>query len=110
MNRRKISPGDVFKILEQCATAGKRCPENSTEGVGHGIIPALARAGRIRVEISGQNYRTVTIMVGPHAGKSTAPNPTGAAVYRILDGEGDRRIAKPVDPRRPAPPMTLPRF
>lgn len=83
----------VFAVLEKAAIEGKRCPENfGPEGVTSDVVSALARAGRIKVEISGHNWRQVHILEGSHAGKSTAPNPRGYAVYVVVDKKGSRRI------------------
>lgn len=107
----KITPDDVFDILEACAVTGERCPDNETKGLGRALIPDLARAGRIRIDISGHNYRTVTILTGPHAGKSTAPDPSGRRVWRTIDSAGSHKI-KPTGPRPSVrrQPSTLPRF
>lgn len=71
----RLTKDEVFAFLGECAAQGRRCPENETEGLSGHNMPALCRDGKIRVEISGQNFRQVHILVGPHAGKSTAPNP-----------------------------------
>ena len=63
----------AFAVLEHTAIEGGRCPMN--EQLGHGAAPALARAGRILIEVYPHNFRRVTILTGPHAGKSTAPCP-----------------------------------
>ena len=68
----------AFKALELAAAAGERCPcsvgPNAERAVGPGYVGALARAG-------------------PHAGKSTAPNPNPKArPYQIIDTGGQRRI------------------
>jgi hypothetical protein len=34
-----------------------------------------ARSGKIRIDVYPHNWRVVTIMTGPQAGKSTAPAP-----------------------------------
>lgn len=83
-----------FALLEAAAAAGKRCPLCAPYGPiqSSKAIPWLCRDGRIRSEISGQNYRVVTILVGPHAGKKTAPNPYGARPWKFADEHGSRRV------------------
>lgn len=80
-----------FSSIERAAVDGRRCPENGTANVNSVLTTALAHAGRVRVEISGYNYRTVHILTGPHAGKSTKPNPTGMRTWKIVDSMGTRR-------------------
>jgi hypothetical protein len=68
----------LFEIVVNAAKFSRRCPTNEeldgaiTAACG---LPELARMGRILIEISGRNYRTVTILMGAHAGKRTAPDP-----------------------------------
>ncbi len=73
----KISLADAFAVLEKAAAAGDRCPMAKTDGLTSTLTSALARAGKIRIDVYAHNWRVVTILVGPHAGKSTlgAPNP-----------------------------------
>lgn len=73
-----------FARLVAYAVAGKRCPENGQDGIYSDLTSALARAGRIKIEISGRNYRRVVILTGEHAGKATAPDPTGAQPWKIV--------------------------
>lgn len=58
-----------------------------------GLYTALARDGRIEFSVSGHNWRTVKILVGPNAGKSTAPEPNGHRIYMVCDKAGPRRLA-----------------
>ena len=100
----------VFARLEAAAIAGDRCPENGCDGVRSDMISALARAGRIKVAISGHNYRTVTILTGPHAGKSTRPDPTGAHVWKVIGTETRVQVRRDVPTKarmRPSPPRPL---
>jgi hypothetical protein len=68
----------LFDIVVNAAKLSRRCPTNEeldgaiTAACG---LPELARMGRILIEISGRNYRTVTILMDAHAGKRTAPDP-----------------------------------
>jgi hypothetical protein len=92
MPRRKaISLNDAFGLLERAAVNGERCP------LSHGPhasplkskhVSALARAGKIFVEISGRNFRRVTILVGPHAGAKTAADPDAGHVYATVGKRG----------------------
>ena len=92
-NTIKLDPARLdaaFRTLEQVATAKGRCPSN--EEIGHGIIAALAAAGKIEVEIYGRNFRRVTLLSGPHAGAATK-GPPGATwrPYAVTDRGGTRR-------------------
>lgn len=75
----------TFAALEAAAAAGERCPQNYPFGpMKSGHSGALAKAGRIRVEIFHPNWRVVTIMDGPHRGKRTAPAPLGGKPYKTV--------------------------
>ena len=83
---------EAFQQL--CATAerGERCPFNWQ--LPHGALPALARAGKIRVEVFAKNWRVVTIMAGPSAGKHTMRDPSmplGARPYVVIDAGSQTR-------------------
>jgi hypothetical protein len=90
-----------FALLVAAAVAGERCPQTSRRGVKSGptihvgSISRLVEEGRIRSEVFARNYRVVTILVGEHAGKSTAPHPNGFAPYMIdgrhVDGDAGWR-------------------
>ena len=80
----------AFAALERFAVQGERCPQNETHGITSGLVSALAREGRLRVEISGHNYRRVVLLTGEYQGQATAPDPTGAHVWRIVDASGTR--------------------
>lgn len=72
-----------FEMIEAAAVNGDRCPM----GWDLPLIGApgiLARDGKIKIEISGHNYRQVTILTGPNAGRATAPNPSGAMAWMII--------------------------
>lgn len=108
-----ISPDNLDKVsatLEGCACRGERCPQNNTHGIAQAAVSALARAGRIRIEISGQNWRQVFILAGPHAGKATAANPLGARAWKIIGANGTRvngRLIVPRSRRQPSAPRAL---
>ncbi len=98
----------AFRTLEQVATAKGRCPSN--EEIGHGIIAALAAAGKIEVEIYGRNFRRVTLLLGPHAGAATK-GPPGATwrPYAVTDRGGTRRTGfGPQQTRRERPSAPRP--
>jgi hypothetical protein len=65
-----------FGLLEQAAKRGERCPQSGNFGpLKSAATTALARAGRIRIEIYAHNWRVVEILTGRHAGKRTMPTP-----------------------------------
>lgn len=96
MRRANMSADEVFAHLERAAIAGERCPPSNWEGqpapplLLHSItMSALAKAGKIHIDISGKNFRQVTILVGPHAGKKTAANPDRhARLWQSITAEG----------------------
>lgn len=101
----------TFSALVSRACVGLRCPENGTFGVNGAAVPALARAGRIRIEISTRNFRRVVILEGPHAGKATAADPSGVKPWKILDKNGTRvRRRGGHAPRRNPPSLALPKL
>lgn len=76
-----------FALIEAAAVKGERCPQTKPFGPLDSAAPAaLARAGRIRIEIFMHNFRVATIMEGAHKGKQTLPPPkqgTGKP-YKII--------------------------
>lgn len=72
-----------FELIEAAAVKGSRCPMNWDLPI-MSAAGKLAREGKIKIEISGHNYRTVTILVGPHTGKATAADPSGAHVWMTI--------------------------
>jgi hypothetical protein len=90
---RKNPPLDEsFAYLCELALAGLRCPENHKDTlVRSEVVRLLAEAGRVRVTISGRNWRTVEILTGPHAGKSTKRNPSGSKPHIMTDHNGVHR-------------------
>lgn len=81
-----------FAALVSAAIAGERCPQNGSIGVHKQYTSQLARDGWIKIEISGQNYRAITILTGPHKGKSTAADPSKQRVWRVIDANGSHRV------------------
>lgn len=97
----------IFNLVVSAAIAGERCPENWQLPLSTGISQ-LCKAGKLKVYISGQNYRQVEILTGPHKGMKTAPNPKGAVPWKIIDTttwinghEVDRGAYKRRQPSKP---------
>lgn len=84
----------VFALIEAAALSGQRCPPtagpDAHPDMRAGLLSELAREGRVRIEISGLNWRTVTITQGPHAGKHTRRDPSGRSIYQVIDKNGRR--------------------
>ena len=76
--RPQISADEAFAKLEATALVGGRCPLAGTDGLTSQLTAALARAGRIRIDVYPHNWRVITITEGPNAGKATAPPPNPA--------------------------------
>ena len=105
----------LFQRLCDCAIRGERCP---TADQLAGLPPPseLAHAGKIRIEVFARNWRVVTILTGPHAGKSTMRDPAGvrgAKPYRVIDGSSlTTRGSIPPEQRRapwkPGDPKPVP--
>lgn len=108
--RTRMTIDEVFAVLETAAVKGERCPvsqwqENAgpppSDLISSSSVTALARQGRILVEVSGRCWRTVTILTGPHAGKKTMPDPRGGAVWQTIGltttkrTHADERAARP---------------
>lgn len=100
MTRAMTGIGIVAEVLRVTAAAGKRCPTNweletlchvSLRTVGK-ELRRLTAAGIISIEISGHNWRTVTILSD---GSKTAPDPHKHTVYRRLDAAGDHWLTLP---------------
>lgn len=102
---------EAFRLIEQAAIKGERCPINKSPEVNggqlqSGAVSALCKEGRILVEISGRNWRQATILVGKHAGKKTAPNPKGERVYKTVGTQTALATAAPkrvTERREPIP-------
>jgi len=77
---------DTFAILVRAAILGERCPQNAPHGpLKPGHTTDLARDGKIRIEVFRHNWRVVTILVGPNAGKQTRACPAGGKPYMTVD-------------------------
>lgn len=80
----------IFDAAEQAALLGKRCPtsDECADQLGihtsSHIFSDLAAAGRIRIEVTARNWRTVWICAGEHRGKHTMlPTPVSRP-YLVL--------------------------
>lgn len=73
--RQVISLAEAFAMLEGAAASGARCPITGTNGLTSTLTATLARSGQIRIDVYPHNYRVITILTGPQAGKATAPPP-----------------------------------
>ncbi len=83
---------EAFALIVAAAIKGDRCPQCEPHGdLRAQAMPALYRRGMIRGEISGHNWRQVTILKGRHKGKKTAPHPHGAPTWKIVDTNGSHR-------------------
>lgn len=111
MSSSAASRDACFRLIEQAAIAGERCPVNKGEAGGppemsSAIVADLAREGRIRVEISSRNWRTITLLSGDHAGKQTKPDPRGGFVWKTIPAVG---VTAPKGPmmREPSKPRSF---
>lgn len=96
-----MSAADTFAMLERCAIAGERCPQTQPHGPltpGHTTI--LVREGKIRIEVFRHNWRVVTILAGPNAGKQTKACPAGGRPYMVVTRDS---VSRPGDAVRPGP-------
>lgn len=74
----------TFAAIVAAAIAGDRCPSNRPIGpLDDAAFRKLVLDGKIRSEVYRHNYRVATILVGEHAGESTAPAAPGSKAYRI---------------------------
>jgi hypothetical protein len=88
MDEQKINK--AFAMIEAVAINGGRCPQNDDLPF-YRALDILAHIGKIRIEISGRNWRQVFLIEGPHVGKATAPNPHGHIVWMIIGKETVRK-------------------
>lgn len=87
----------VFNLMLATALAGKRCPMNDQLPEPSSYLTLLCRDGRLKVEVFDKNWRVVTILEGPHAGKNTASPPAGRSrlrPYVTIDKNGTYRNGK----------------
>lgn len=91
----------AFALIEQAAASGERAPQSQPHGpLRRQAVTALYRAGRLKGAIYSGNFRVLTILQGPHAGKSTKPPSTQSPPYRIID----KRSSAPTRPAGAAAP------
>lgn len=75
---------DDYKLIEQAAINGDRAPLSSPYGpISRDSFTSLLKQNRIRSEVYSKNWRVITLLDGPHRGKSTAPCPWGGKPYMI---------------------------
>ena len=89
----------AFALLVECAVKGERCPPSRGPDrrplLRSEVVSALARSGRIHIEISARNWRRVTIQQGPHTGRRTAANPvSNATAHLAIDRRGTFKHGK----------------
>lgn len=77
----------VFKMVEEAAATGKRCPTNYEWPVNAKRLRDLEKEGKLRTVIYGRYWRVAEILVGPHAGKKTAMPSHGGMPY-VLSQKG----------------------
>lgn len=93
----------AFALLCECAAQGQRCPVSRGPDAHPFLQPlhtsALAAQGKIRIEIYAHNWRVVTILVGLHKGKRTAPSPHKNArrPYQVIDANASSISGRPID-------------
>lgn len=80
-----------FEALQRAAVAGARCPLSGSDGVTSDLTAALAKSGRIKIEVYARNYRVVEILDGPNKGKRTRSAPVGHETYKLIDKRGTLR-------------------
>lgn len=86
-----------FALIEEAAIKGERCPSSRRYGpITSGATEALVAEGRIRVEVYGKNWRVITILAGPHKGKTTAMPPFRHGQPYLVNG---KRNNVPLMPR-----------
>lgn len=91
MIRANTAQAAVFAYLERLAIAGEQIPRDLELAAGAdvsltGLYDSMVKLKRGRyVEVKRMgNHRQVTILTGEHAGKSTAPRPDTAPMYRLF--------------------------
>lgn len=77
---------ETYRLIEAAAIAGERCPKSRPFGpLYKPAVSELYRARRLKGEVYFHNWRCITLLDGPHAGKCTAPPPWGGRPYKIID-------------------------
>lgn len=97
-NRSKTDLARVFECLVRAAWRGAVCPTHIEIGSRCGLtrdaarerVRELVRRGRIAsAHDPHTGWRVITILAGPHAGKSTMSNPGPAPVNVSASSEGE---------------------
>lgn len=107
-----LTPATITQTLEavtQAAVNGDRCPINGANGFNSLALGALARRGDVRIEVFTLNWRVVTLLTGPHAGKATAPCPHNRSrkPYRVIDVSAQPYRQSGAAMRAPSAPRPL---
>jgi hypothetical protein len=96
-----------FRILVAAALKGERCPQRKPYGpLDTSAVTEMYRLGWIKGEIYAFNWRRITIMVGPHAGKTTASFPGAGKPYRTIGMVPAPQSRRP-GPAAPSAPRPL---
>jgi len=99
---------DTFNLIVETALHKWRCPDNGR--INSSQLTALARQGRLRIDISGRSYRTVYILSGPHTGLSTAPDPDSGRVFKSIGTVSTSTARRQQYPKQPRQQPSLPRL
>jgi hypothetical protein len=77
----------LLRLIEEAACKGERCPTHKQEPLFRSgpLMRELTSKGYIRVELYGKQFRQVTVLVGPNAGKQTAPPPRPGKPYKVIE-------------------------
>lgn len=80
----------IFAAILRAAQRGERCPTSDqfTDQLGiplsSRLISALANEGRVRVEVSARNWRTIWICEGEHRGLHTRQPDMQTRAYIVV--------------------------
>ena len=100
---------DTYNQVVEAALRKRRCPDNAS--INSAQLTALARQGRLRIDISGRSYRTVHVLTGPHAGLSTLPDPDKGRVFKSIGVVSTSTLRrKQYDRNEPRQVPSLPRL
>ena len=84
-----------LELIAEAADKKERCPKTGEFGpLKSHNISVLMKEGYIRSEVYRHNYRVITILKGPHAGKSTAPPEDGGLTPYKVNGELVRGLGR----------------
>lgn len=85
----------AYSMIRTAALLGERCPINDVLPGGSASVGILCRAGLLKVEVSGHNWRVATLLTGADAGKTTKAAPLGWRVSKTITTE---TVASKPDP------------